>query len=170
MDSLNKTLDLSPRFAGNAFILSPLFSTKNHTGGFFQGFTPKNFTPKGFPMSGFLQTPTNLTDYIREDSLMRPIIPLQKESDYNSTVDQLKEEIKNNSNTTESGNSNEQKGLNLDIDLINDSFIAVPMNKSPNLTFPSSQPNSKGSFKKISEWSTSPNASSFQLRKKIDNG
>jgi len=111
---------------------------------------------------------------VREDSLVRPIIPLQKDSDYNSrfdnVVDQLKEEIKNNSNTTESGNSHEQKGLNLDIDLINDSFIAVPLNKSPNLTFPSSQPNSKGSFRKIGDWTTSPNASSFQLRKKIDNG
>lgn len=120
-------------------------------------------------MQGFMQTPTNLTDFLREDPLVRPTIPLQKESDYN-VVDQLKEEIKNNSNTTESGHSHEQKGLNLDIDLINDSFITVPLTKSPNLNFPTSQPNSKGSFKKISDWTTSPNASSFQLRKKIDNG
>ncbi len=110
-------------------------------------------------------------DFMKDDPLIRPTIPLQRESDSNSrfeVVEQIKEDNKNNSNTTESGISQDQKGLNLDIDLINESFLAGPSTKSPNLKFPS-QPNSKGSFKRIGDWTASPNASSFQLRKKIDN-
>lgn len=59
-----------------------------------------------------------------------------------------------------------QKALNLDIDLIDDSFLHAPLTKSPNFQFTGSQPNSKCSFNKFGDWSLSPNAS-FIPRKKF---
>ena len=165
-------------------MLSPLFSNKNQTGGFFnnftsQGLTPKGFTPKGFPTRGSLFTPRCIVeeskDSMKEESLIKPI-PILRELDYNlkmdNVVDKLKEDIKNNSssNSTDPGANNETKGLNLDIELINDSFAAPPLTKSPNMSsFQLSRPSSKTGFKKISDWISSPNASSFQLRKRVEN-
>ncbi len=143
-------------------------------GSFFHGFTPRGFTPKGFPARGFLPTPTNGgDDMYREDSMLRSMLKDEYNMHGDSGMGGMdNEEMKNK--YTPSNNENmsfQQKGLSLDLDLINDSFDVPPMTKSPNLQLPLpiSQPNSKGSFKKVSEWNVSPNASSFQTRKKIEN-
>jgi len=77
--------------------------------------------------------------------------------------DNLKSELRNNPLQM---NDNYQNGLNLDIDLIDDSFLQAPLNKSPNMHFLGGQPNRKSSFNKFGEWTLSPNAS-FLSRKKF---
>lgn len=170
----NFPIEPSPKFARDTFVLSPLFSTRNQVGSFFHGFTPRGFTPKGFPARGFFPTPTNGGDELsREDSMLRAMMKdeynLQVDSGMGGIGGMDHEEMKNKYPSNNNENNFQQKGLNLDIDLINDSFDVPPMTKSPNLQLPISQPNSKGSFKKVSEWNVSPNASSFQTRKKIEN-
>jgi len=59
----------------------------------------------------------------------------------------------------------DQKGLNLDIDLIDDSFLHMPLTKSPNMNFMGSQPTSKCTFNRFGDWTLSPNASYLQRKK-----
>ena len=166
----------------NNIILSPLFSTKHQNGSFFQGFTtPKGLTPKGFMtprafFKGFLSTPTNGAESskgFRDEGVLRPI-PIQSDFDFSFNsrmdrmVDELKEGIKKNTDSI-AGVSLEQNGLNLDIDLINESSEPGSATKSPNLLSQLNQPFSRKFFKRTGTLALSPNASSFQLRKKIDN-
>jgi len=157
----------SPKFVRDTFVLSPLFSTRNQMGSFFQGFTPRGFTPKGFPTRGFLPTPTDGGDGVYGEDMLRSMMKDEFNMQSNGVTDH--EEMKNKYESNDNENNFQRKGLSLDVDLINDSFSIPPMTKSPNLQLPISQPNSKGSMKKVSDWNISPNASSFQLRKKIDN-
>ena len=110
---------------------------------------------------------------MKDDSLAKPA-PVQKETDFNlrmdKIVDKLKADIKQGSDSTAAGSvAARPKKLGLNIDLINDTFSSLPVGQSPNVGLSLSQPNSKGSFKKMEDWISSPNASSFQLRKKIEN-
>jgi len=59
----------------------------------------------------------------------------------------------------------DQKGLNLDIDLIDDSFLHMPLTKSPNMNFLGSQPTSKCTFNRFGDWTLSPSASYLQRKK-----
>jgi len=58
-----------------------------------------------------------------------------------------------------------QKGLNLDIDLIDDSFLHMPLTKSPNMNFLGSQPTSKCQFNRFGDWTLSPSASYLPKKK-----
>lgn len=165
----------------NNIILSPLFSTKHQNGSFFQGFTtPKGLTPKGFItprafFKGFLATPTNGIESSKgfRDEVLRPI-PIQSEFDlnFNSRMDRMVDELKEGiqkSTDVASGVGHEQNGLNLDIDLINESCEPGSATKSPNILSQVNQSFSRKFFKRTGTLALSPNASSFQLRKKIDN-
>jgi hypothetical protein len=153
--------DYSPRGHRDSLILSPLFSA-NPVGGFFSGFTPRYF-------STIPQMAENSKGLGPDDFLMRPS-PTNMDIDMNSrfgkAVDNLKMDIRQNAVPIAYDQQMNQKGLNLDIDLIDDSYLHVPLTKSPNMMqFSGSQPTSKCSFKKFGEWTLSPNAS-FLLRKK----
>jgi len=155
----------SPRFHKDPFILSPLFSTSNQHGGFFSGFTPKAFNPtprvldphRGIGLDDFLlrPSPTNAQ-----------LFGIDFNSKMDRIVDNLKSDIQHN---TDAGNGMhpDQKGLNLDIELINDSFNQAPLTKNSDFKFPTSQPRSVGSsFRKFGDLTLSPN-SSFLPRKKL---
>jgi hypothetical protein len=154
----------SPRLHGNPFILSPLFSTNHQHGGFsFGGFTPRAFNPtprmldphRGIGLDDFLlrPSPTNAQLY-----------GIDFNSKMDKIVDNLKTDIQHN---TDAGNENHQAGLNLDIELINDSFNQAPLTKNSDFKFPTSQPRSVGSsFRRFGELTLSPN-SSFLPRKKL---
>jgi len=154
----------SPRLHRDPFILSPLFSTTNQHGGFFSGFTPRAFNPtprvldphRGIGLDDFLlrPSPTNAQ-----------LFGIDFNSKMDRIVDNLKTDIQHN---TDVGNENHlQGGLNLDIELINDSFNQAPLTKNSDFKFPSSQPRSVGSsFRRFGELTLSPN-SSFLPRKKL---
>jgi len=155
--------DMSPRMHRDSLVLSPLFSTTNHNGGFFSGFTPKYF-------SNATHNQDTSKGLGPDDFLMRPS-PTHMEIDINSRFDKAMDNLKleMRSNTVPlmgDHHHNHQKGLNLDIDLIDDSYLHQNLTKSPNLQFAGSQPTSKCSFKKFGEWTLSPNAS-FMPRKKF---
>jgi len=113
----------------------------------------------------------NTKDLGPDDFLMRPS-PNHMAMDSNSRFDQAMEHLKleMRSNTApvmgEHNMHHHQQGLNLDIDLIDDSYLHAPLTKSPHIPFPGSQPTSKCSFKKFGEWTLSPNAN-FLPRKKF---
>ena len=155
--------DLSPRMHRDSLILSPLFSANNHNSGFFGNFTPRYF-------SNVPHMPDNNKGFGPDDFLMRPS-PTHMDIDVNSrfdkAVDNLKMELRNNpAPLMNDHHGMDQQGLNLDIDLIDDSYLHAPLTKSPHIQFPGSQPTSKCSFKKFGEWTLSPNAS-FLPRKKF---
>jgi len=153
--------DLSPRMRRDSLVLSPLFSSHNQTGGFFSGFTPRYFSnmphlpdgSKGLGPDDFLVSP-------------RPThhMGIDVDSRFDKVLDSLKMEMRNNNMPM--GDISNQDGLNLDIELIDDSYLHAPLTKSPHLQFPGSQPTSKCSFKKFGEWTLSPNAN-FLPRKKF---
>ena len=154
---------MSPRMHRDSLVLSPLFSTTNHNGGFFSGFTPKYY-------SNAPHIPDSSKGLGPDDFLMRPS-PTHMDIDINArfdkAMDNLKMDIRNNTAPLMGDHlHNHQKGLNLDIDLIDDSYLHQNLTKSPNLQFAGSQPTSKCSFKKFGEWTLSPNAS-FVPRKKF---
>ena len=114
--------------------------------------------------------PDNNKGFGPDDFLMRPS-PTHMDIDVNSrfdkAVDNLKMELRNNpAPLMNDHHGMDQQGLNLDIDLIDDSYLHAPLTKSPHIQFPGSQPTSKCSFKKFGEWTLSPNAS-FLPRKKF---
>lgn len=158
--------DLSPRMHHrDSLMLSPLFSSNNHNGGFFSGFTPRYF-------SNVPHMQDNGKTFGPDDFLMRPS-PTHMEVDMNSrfekAVENMKMELRNNPNHNQhhmGDHGMDQNGLNLDIDLIDDSYLHTNLTKSPHLQFVGSQPTSKCSFKKFGEWTLSPNAS-FLPRKKF---
>jgi hypothetical protein len=155
--------DYSPRAHRDSLMLSPLFSA-NPVGGFFSGFTPRYF-------SNIPHMAENSKGLGPDDFLMRPS-PTHMDIDINSrfdkAVDNLKMEIRQNAVPIAYDQQLNQKGLNLDIDLIDDSYLHVPLTKSPNMMqFSGSQPTSKCSFKKFGEWTLSPNASFLPSRKKF---
>jgi len=154
--------DLSPRMHRDSLILSPLFSANTHNGGFFSGFTPRYF-------SNVPHMTENNKGFGPDDFLLRPS-PTHMDIDVNSrfdkAVDNYKMELRNNAPPLLGDHGMDQQVLNLDIDLIDDSYLHAPLTKSPHMQFPGSQPTSKCSFKKFGEWTLSPNAS-FLPRKKF---
>lgn len=86
-------------------------------------------------------------------------------------VENLKSDIQHNTQVA-GGESAEkphtEKGLDLDLELINDSYAPAPPTKSSTgIKFPTSQPRSVGSsFRRFGELTLSPN-SSFLPRKKL---
>lgn len=110
-----------------------------------------NDASKALGPDDFLMTPTQT--HMDADGSVR----------YDKNIDNLKLDMRHN---TAPLMGDHQKGLNLDIDLIDDSYLIAPLTKSPHFQFPGSQPNSKCSFKKFGEWTLSPNAS-FLPRKKF---
>jgi len=126
----------SPRVQRDTIMLSPLFSG-NHHGGFFNNFTPKYFTniPNHDTTKGF----------------------------GNEDFGHMDHHIDHRNNHLHLGDDY-QKGLNLDIDLIDDSFLHAPLSKSPNMQFLTNQ--TMNSFNRFGDWALSPNAS-FMPRKKF---
>jgi len=135
--------DFSPRLHRDNLLLSPLFSSHHH-GGFFSSLTPRYF-------SNISHTNEGAKGFGAEDF------------GHMETGDNLKMETRNNPVPLM---GDYQKGLDLDIDLIDDSFLHMPLTKSPNMQFPSSQPTSKSFFNKFGDWTLSPSAS-FLPRKKF---
>jgi hypothetical protein len=155
--SFNK--DLSPRMHRDNLILSPLFASNNHSGGFFNNFTPRYF-------SNMQHTNETNKGIGPDDFLMRPS-PTHMDMDhsrFDKAMESLKMEMRNNTAPL-LGDHHHQQGLNLDIDLIDDSYLHAPLTKSPNIQNFGSQPTSKCSFKKFGEWTLSPNASYLQRKK-----
>jgi len=154
---------MSPRMHKDSLILSPLFSSHNPHGGFFNSFTPRYFS--GMP---------HLGDHSKglgpDDFLLRPSPTHMDHIDINArfdkVVDGLKFDMRSHPAPLMGDMGLHQKGLNLDIELIDDSYLHAPLTKSPNMQFPGSQPTSKCSFKKFGEWTLSPNAN-FLPRKKF---
>jgi hypothetical protein len=149
--------DLSPRFHRDSLVLSPLYSASNQNGGFFSGFTPRYFS-----------NVPHMTDSTKgmgpDDFLLRPS-PTHMDMDVNARFDKMMDP--NSRNNINPFMNDPQKGLNLDIDLIDDSYLHAPLSKSPHLQFTTgSQPTSKCSFKKFGDWTLSPSAS-FIPRKKF---
>ena len=138
-------------------LLSPLFSTKNQAGGLFRGFTPKNclLTPTfDVPQGMGYEDP-------RYYPTMDPEVPHRMDK----LVDSLKMEIKNRITMNQPNSRGLQGGLNLDIDLINDTYGNEVVNKSPNGNTPFSRAMDLASARKYGELTLSPN-SSFLPRKK----
>jgi len=130
--------DFSPRVQRDNLLLSPLFSSHQH-GSFFNNLTPRYFSNFSHPTDG-------MKGFANEEY----------------THMENTENMKFNNPTGDA-----QKGLNLDIDLIDDSFLHMPLTKSPNMNFLNSQPNtSKCTFNRFGDWTLSPNAS-FLPRKKF---
>jgi len=154
--------DLSPRMHRDSLMLSPLFSSNTHNGGFFSGFTPRYF-------SNVPHMQDNNKTFGPDDFLLRPS-PTHMDMDvsarFEKAVENMKMELRNNPVQHLGDHGMDQQGLNLDIDLIDDSYLNAPLTKSPHLQFVGSQPTSKCSFKKFGEWTLSPNAS-FLPRKKF---
>jgi len=131
--------DFSPRVhQRDNLLLSPLFS--NQHGSFFNNLTPRYF-------SSFSHHNDGLKGFGTEDF----------------THMDANENLKFNNNAM-SMMGDPQKGLNLDIDLIDDSFLHMPLTKSPNMNFLGSQPNSK-CFNRFGDWTLSPNASYLPRKK-----
>jgi len=137
--------DFSPR-VNKDLLLSPLFSATNPHGGFFSSFTPRYFS--NFPT---MNEGTKGDDFghMEADGQPRFDNNLKLESRIH-TAPILGEH---------------QKGLNLDIDLIDDSFLHVPITKSPNFQFPGGQQTRKCSFNNFGDWSLSPSASFLPKKK-----
>ena len=154
--------DLSPRMHRDSLISSPLFSSNHNGGGFFSSFTPRYF-------SNVPHMSDNNKAFGTDDFFMRPSpthMDIDVSNRFDKTVDNLKMEFRNSqSQLLDHGMG--QQGLNLDIDLIDDSYLHTSLTKSPHLPFPGSQPNSKCSFKKFGDWTLSPNASFLPNRKKF---
>jgi len=129
--------DFSPRVQRDNLLLSPLFSSHQH-GGFFSNLTPRYFS--GFnhhnDHKGFGGEDFTHMDANENLKLHNPIMI-----------------------------GDHQKGLNLDIDLIDDSFLHMPLAKSPNMNFMGSQPTSKCTFNRFGDWTLSPNASYLPRKK-----
>jgi hypothetical protein len=129
--------DFSPRVQRDNLLLSPLFSSHQH-GGFFSNLTPRYFS--GFnhhnDHKGFGNEDFPHMDANENLKLHNPIMI-----------------------------GDHQKGLNLDIDLIDDSFLHMPLTKSPNMNFMGSQPTSKCAFNRFGDWTLSPNASYLPRKK-----
>jgi len=131
--------DFSPRVQRDNLLLSPLFSSNQH-GSFFNNLTPRYF-------SSFNHHTDGLKGFGTEDF----------------THMDANENLKFNNNAM-SMMGDPQKGLNLDIDLIDDSFLHMPLTKSPNMNFLGSQPTSK-CFNRFGDWTLSPNASYLPRKK-----
>lgn len=131
--------DFSPRVQRDNLLLSPLFSSNQH-GSFFNNLTPRYF-------SSFNHHADGLKGFGTEDF----------------THMDANENLKFNNNAM-SMMGDPQKGLNLDIDLIDDSFLHMPLTKSPNMNFLGSQPTSK-CFNRFGDWTLSPNASYLPRKK-----
>jgi len=123
----------------DSLLLSPLFSAHHH-GGFFSGLTPRYFSNTFHATDAAKGFGAEDFVHIEPNDTLRNN-PISLMDDY-------------------------QKGLNLDIDLIDDSFLHAPLNKSPHMQFNGNQPSSHSSFKKFGDWSLSPSAS-YLARKKF---
>jgi len=130
--------DFSPKVQRDNLLLSPLFSSHQH-GGFFSNLTPRYFS--GFNHHNDHKGFGN-DDFAHMDG---------------------NENLKFHNHMSMIGDH--QKGLNLDIDLIDDSFLHMPLTKSPNMNFLGSQPTSKCTFNRFGDWTLSPNASYLPRKK-----
>lgn len=138
-------------------MLSPLFSTKHQLASLFRSFTPKSYQ----------QTP-------RPDSqrhLMFDEVTLRNaDVEANARMDKLIESLKTAINTNMELPANNERelvgGLDLDIDLINDTYLTLGKLSNTNMQFPTSQPTSKTSCKRFGNLTISPTAS-FLMPKKI---
>jgi len=130
--------DFSPRVQRDNLLLSPLFSSHQH-GGFFTNLTPRYFSSFNHHND---HNKFGNEDFTHMDS----------------------ENMKLHNAMSMLGGDH-QKGLNLDIDLIDDSFLHMPLTKSPNMNFLGSQPTSKCTFNRFGDWTLSPNASYHQRKK-----
>jgi len=131
--------DFSPRVQRDNLLLSPLFSSNNPHGSFFNNLTPRYFSSFSHPTDG-------IKGFAGEDF----------------THMDNNENLKFNNQNSMLGDP--QKGLNLDIDLIDDSFLHMPLTKSP-MNFLGSQPTSKCTFNRFGDWTLSPNASYLPRKK-----
>jgi hypothetical protein len=129
--------DFSPRVQRDNLLLSPLFSSHQH-GGFFANLTPRYFS--------------NFNHHIDHKVFGNEDFP------HLDAGENLKLH-------TPIMLGDHQKGLNLDIDLIDDSFLHMPLTKSPNMNFLGSQPTSKCTFNRFGDWTLSPNASYLPRKK-----
>jgi len=150
------------------FILSPLFSNTHQSGGFFSGFTPRGFNPTPRLLDG--HRGIGLDDFMLRPS---PTAAQAYNIDFNSKMDRivenLKSDINHNTSVTNAPHerTDDKKGLDLDLELINESYAPAPPTKSSEFKFPTSQPRSVGSsFRRFGELTLSPN-SSFLPRKKL---
>jgi len=130
--------DFSPRVQRDNLLLSPLFSSHQH-GSFFNNLTPRYFSSFSHPTDG-------MKGFAGEDF---PHIENPESLKFNNPGSMI--------------GGDPQKGLNLDIDLIDDSFLHMPLAKSPN--FLGSQPTSKCTFNRFGDWTLSPNASYLPRKK-----
>jgi len=108
----------SPRLGrDHTFTLSPLFSTTHHNGGFFNGFTPRGFTP-----SHFLDHNRGLGAF--EDYLLRPnpMTPHLAAIDFQSKMDKMVDNLRSDIQGHDAPRMHEKSGLDLDIELINESI------------------------------------------------
>lgn len=139
-------------------LLSPLFSTKNQPGGFF-----RNFTPKNVMLTPTFDIPQGLGyDNSQHYSALDVEIPQKMDR----LVDNLKMEIKNRIAFGHSGSNGFQGGgLNLDIDLINDTYGNELITKSPHNQTPLNRIMDLATTRKFGELLPSPNSSFLQRKK-----
>jgi len=131
--------DFSPRIQRDNLLLSPLFSSHQH-GSFFNNLTPRYFSSFSHQMDGAKGFGTDDFAHMGANENLKFTDPISLAHDH-------------------------QKGLNLDIDLIDDSFLHMPLTKSPNMNFLGSQPTSKCTFNRFGDWTLSPNASYLPRKK-----
>jgi hypothetical protein len=148
----------SPRLHRDALVLSPLFSTQHQGANFFNRFTPTNpFTP-----SLMLDTRgINFDDFVRPSPTNAGG---QLNAQMDKIVDNLKSTISHNQGHIGSENSSGQKSMNLDIELINDTYAPAPLTNTSvgGFKFPST---SKSTGRRPGDFIQSPN-SSFIPKKK----
>jgi len=141
-----------------------MVSTKNQNRALFEGLTPKNFiiTPKQDQQSSTFDIL-----YKRQSSG----IEIEPESKMDEIVDSLKSNIKKNqifSEALSTTKKNQEDGLNLDINLINDTYLTGRLSKPSIIQTPQTKSKNQLSCRRFGEWTCSPN-SSFLLRKKMQN-
>lgn len=143
----------SPKVNPDTLILSPLFSTThqfNHN--FFRGFTPTSVASKLDTHRG----PGSFDDFMFRPSPTDHVSRVDFNAKMDKIVDNLKAEIQHNSTHLGSEQGSGNKGMNLDIDLINNTYTPAPPTKS-SVGF---------KFPRMGDLLQSPN-SSFLPRKKM---
>jgi len=142
-----------------------MFSTKNQNRNLFDSLTPKNFIITSNVEN---QQRSTFEKLIKRQSSG---IEIEPDSKMDEIVDNLKSEIKKNQIFSETFGGNkktEDNGLNLDIGLINDTYLTDRLNKPSHIQTPLSKTKDQISCRRFGEWICSPN-SSFLLRKKMQN-
>lgn len=156
----NRTLFLnSPSMRRDNLMMSPLFSTRHQLTNLFRSFTPKSYQ----------QTPRNESQRnLMFDELTLRNADVEANARMDKLIESLKSAINNNIELPANNDMNRDMagGLDLDIDLINDTYLTMGKLSNTNIQFPTSQPTSKTSCKRFGDLTVSPTAS-FLMRKKI---